>query len=206
MISPAFPRDRFSIPLSAMDKKLYEVTYESCQKHPFLGKQVLETFLDSVIRVGKTYSEFYTSNEDPLLVYKTNKFTSPELNQLINSWGFIFALEDCFGNDSSLKDMYVISLLIVESIPKGLGMYSFMKSFIQKGFMRYINIVFLTIKIPGSTEHKFFYSGVDKMVGKLNSIYDEQINYQKTLLQKETDPVKRSAIQQMIMGIEALKI
>ncbi|MCK6597346.1 MAG: hypothetical protein L6Q37_03210 [Bdellovibrionaceae bacterium] len=189
-----------------MDKKLYEVTYESCQNHPFLGKQVLETFLDSVIRVGKTYSEFYISNEDPLLVYKTNKFTSPELNQLINSFGFIFALEECFGKDSNLKNMYVISLLLVESIPKGLGMYSFLKSFIKKGFMRYINLIFLTVKIPGSTEHKFTYSGVDKIVGKLNSIYDEQINYQKELLQRETDPIKRSAIQQMIVGLEALKI
>lgn len=110
--------------LSQEDQVIYNKTFSSCQNKKFFNSQSYETFVNSMNQVLYVSEGIYKGDTNAFASYVASKGITPELNRWLQSSGFIYAVNNCFGKDQAMKDFYVMSLVFVwDLIPRFLGTY-----------------------------------------------------------------------------------
>lgn len=203
-------RDHFPIALTPEDKAIYENTYAACKNNNFFNNQSYETFINSSNQVLSVIERALAGNENAFITYQNTNSVTPELKRWIDSYGFIFALDDCFGKKQKLKDFYVISLIFVwDLFPKFAGILLSGRILIKSRFAQWYLLLLVTLKIKGSSVQAVGISDSNNIIGQLNKTYTLQemfLNEQISEANKSEDLEKVRNLEKALSEIRSLKV
>lgn len=129
--------------LQGADLIIYQETFENCSK---AKDSILKTVVNSdsmqtmLITTGQTLDNLIVHpNPEEVSNMLDNRGLGAYASDRLSSYGFIFALEDCFPNSPRMKETYVISLITADTlakIPAILGVMAEFKvgSTVSRGF------------------------------------------------------------------------
>jgi hypothetical protein len=192
-------RDHFPISLTPEDKAIYENTYAACKNNNFFNNQSYETFINSSNQVLSVINRTLAGNENAFITYKNTNSVTPELKRWIDSYGFIFALDDCFGKDQKLKDYYVMSLIFVwDLFPRFAGIILSGRLLIKSRLAQWYLLLLATMKIKGSSVQAGGLSDSNNIIGQLNKTY----TLQEMFLTEQVEEAKKNGITEKVNNLE----
>lgn len=196
--------------LSKEDQIIYNKTYAACQKKEFFNSQTHETFVNSMNQVLYVNDKIYKGDENALASYIASKGITPELNRWLQSYGFIYAVNNCFGKDQKLKDFYVMSLIFVwDLIPRFLGTYINGRLIVKSRILSWYFSLMAVFKIKGDQHDKSSSFDNEGIVKNLNSKFVEQEMYLNEELRKaraQGNTEKAKKIELLIEEVGSLKV
>lgn len=196
--------------LGPEDLVIYNKTFASCQNKKIFNSQSYETFVNSMNQVFYVSENIYKGDTDAFASYIANKGITPELNRWLQSTGFIYAVNNCFGKNQAMKDFYVMSLVFVwDLIPRFLGTYINGRLIVKSKILSWYFSLMAVFKIKGDQHDKNFSFDNEDVIKKVNSMFAQQEMYLKEELRKaksQGQVEKAKQIESLLVEVNSLKV
>lgn len=196
--------------LGQEDQIIYNKTFASCQNKNFFNSQSYETFVNSMNQVLYVSENIYKGDTDAFASYVASQGITPELSRWLKSSGFIYAVNNCFGENKKMKDFYVMSLVFVwDLIPRFLGTYINGRLVVKSRIISWYFTLMAIFKVKGDQHDKTLSFDNEGVIKKFNSMFTQQEIYLQEELRKaksqgQTEKAKK--IQELLDEVSSMKV